>query len=119
MTREITLSRAVNEAIAEEMRRDPAIFLIGEDVAEAGTPFKVLSGLVEEFGPERIIDTPISEPGFMGMAVGAADMTSDDAKAFFAAAYPDDALDKLWWWPIQESWFVAKRNEYQDRFLSA
>ena len=72
MTREITLSKAVNEAIAEEMRRDPTIFLIGEDVAEAGTPFKVLSGLVEEFGPERVIDTPISEPGFMGMAVGAA-----------------------------------------------
>ncbi|WP_127900357.1 alpha-ketoacid dehydrogenase subunit beta [Solirhodobacter olei] len=70
--REITLSKAVNEAIAEEMRRDPAIFLLGEDVAEAGTPFKVLSGLVEEFGPERVIDTPISEPGFMGMAVGAA-----------------------------------------------
>lgn len=70
--REITLSKAVNEAIAEEMRRDPTIFLIGEDVAEAGTPFKVLSGLVEEFGPERIIDTPISEPGFTGIAVGAA-----------------------------------------------
>ncbi|WP_102225289.1 alpha-ketoacid dehydrogenase subunit beta [Acidimangrovimonas sediminis] len=70
--REITLSRAVNEAIAEEMRRDPTIFLMGEDVAEAGTPFKVLSGLVEEFGTERIIDTPISEPGFMGLAVGAA-----------------------------------------------
>jgi pyruvate/2-oxoglutarate/acetoin dehydrogenase E1 component len=72
MTREITLSKAVNEAIAEEMRRDPSIFLIGEDVAEAGTPFKVLAGLVEEFGPERVIDTPISEPGFMGVAVGAA-----------------------------------------------
>ena len=70
--RQITLSQAVNEAIAEEMRVDPKIFLIGEDVAEAGTPFKVLSGLVEEFGTERIIDTPISEPGFMGMAVGAA-----------------------------------------------
>ena len=70
--RQITLSKAVNEAIAEEMRRDETIFLIGEDVAEAGTPFKVLSGLVEEFGPDRIIDTPISEPGFMGMAVGAA-----------------------------------------------
>ncbi len=70
--REITLSKAVNEAIAEEMRRDPAIFLMGEDVAEAGTPFKVLSGLVEEFGTERIMDTPISEPGFMGLAVGAA-----------------------------------------------
>jgi len=70
--REITLSRAVNEAIAEEMRRDPSIFLLGEDVAEAGTPFKVLSGLVEEFGPERVIDTPISEAGFTGIAVGAA-----------------------------------------------
>jgi pyruvate/2-oxoglutarate/acetoin dehydrogenase E1 component len=72
MMREITLSKAVNEAIAEEMRRDHTIFLMGEDVAEAGTPFKVLSGLVEEFGRERIIDTPISEPGFMGIAVGAA-----------------------------------------------
>ena len=70
--REITLSKAVNEAIAEEMRRDPTIFVIGEDVAEAGTPFKVFSGLVEEFGTDRIIDTPISEPGFMGLAVGAA-----------------------------------------------
>ncbi len=70
--RKITLSQAVNEAIAEEMRRDETVFLMGEDVAEAGTPFKVLSGLVEEFGTERIIDTPISEPGFMGMAVGAA-----------------------------------------------
>jgi acetoin:2,6-dichlorophenolindophenol oxidoreductase subunit beta len=70
--REITLSQAVNEAIAEEMRRDPTVFLLGEDVAEAGTPFKVLKGLVEEFGPERIIDTPISEPGFAGIAVGAA-----------------------------------------------
>lgn len=70
--RQITLSKAVNEAIAEEMRRDETVFLIGEDVAEAGTPFKVLSGLVEEFGPERVIDAPISEPGFMGLAVGAA-----------------------------------------------
>ena len=70
--REITLSQAVNEAIAEEMRRDETVFLIGEDVAEAGTPFKVLSGLVEEFGTDRVIDTPIAEPGFMGLAVGAA-----------------------------------------------
>ena len=72
MSREITHAKAVNEAIAEEMRRDPTVILIGEDVAEAGTPFKVLSGLVEEFGTERVIDTPIAEPGFMGMAVGAA-----------------------------------------------
>lgn len=70
--REITLSQAVNEAIAEEMRRDPTVIVLGEDVAEAGTPFKILSGLVEEFGVDRIVDTPISEPGFTGIAVGAA-----------------------------------------------
>jgi pyruvate dehydrogenase E1 component beta subunit len=70
--REITLAQAVNEAIAEEMRRDPTVFVLGEDVAEAGTPFKVLKGLVEEFGTDRIVDTPISEPGFAGIAVGAA-----------------------------------------------
>jgi pyruvate dehydrogenase E1 component beta subunit len=72
MTREITLSQAVREAISEEMRRDPTVFVLGEDVAEAGTPFKVLQGLVDEFGPERVLDTPISEPGFAGIAVGAA-----------------------------------------------
>jgi acetoin:2,6-dichlorophenolindophenol oxidoreductase subunit beta len=70
--RELTLGEAVREALAEEMRRDPRVCLIGEDVAEAGTPFKVLSGLVEEFGKSRVIDTPISEPGFTGVAVGAA-----------------------------------------------
>lgn len=70
--RNITLSKAVNEALAEEMRRDETVFIIGEDVAEAGTPFKVLAGLVEEFGTSRVIDTPIAEPGFMGLAVGAA-----------------------------------------------
>ena len=71
-TRELTLGQAVREALAEELRRDPTVFILGEDVAEAGTPFKVLSGLVEEFGPDRVIDTPISEPGFTGIALGAA-----------------------------------------------
>src|SRR5579884_650253 len=71
-TRELTLSQAVNEAIREEMRRDPTVFVIGEDVAEAGTPFKVLSGLVEEFGTERVVDSPISEPGITGLGLGAA-----------------------------------------------
>lgn len=70
--REITWAQAVREALAEEMRRDPTVFLIGEDVAEAGTPFKITSGLVEEFGPERVVDAPISEAGFAGLAVGAA-----------------------------------------------
>jgi pyruvate dehydrogenase E1 component beta subunit len=71
-SRQLTFGQAVREALAEEMRRDPTVFIMGEDVAEAGTPFKVLSGLVEEFGTERVMDTPISEAGFTGLAVGAA-----------------------------------------------
>ncbi len=71
-TRELTFGEAIREALAEELRRDSRVVILGEDVAEAGTPFKVLSGLVEEFGPERIIDTPISEAGFTGIGVGAA-----------------------------------------------
>jgi pyruvate/2-oxoglutarate/acetoin dehydrogenase E1 component len=70
--RELTFAQAVKEALAEEMRRDSRVCILGEDVAEAGTPFKVLSGLVEEFGAERVIDTPISEAGFTGVGVGAA-----------------------------------------------
>ena len=70
--REITFGQAINEALAEEMRLDPTVFIIGEDVAEAGTPFKVLKGLVEEFGTERVIDSPISEAGITGLSVGAA-----------------------------------------------
>src|SRR5437588_12674297 len=70
--RELTFAQAVREALAEEMRRDSRVCIIGEDVAEAGTPFKVLSGLVEEFGAKRVVDTPISEAGFTGVAVGAA-----------------------------------------------
>ena len=60
-TREITFGQAIREALAEEMRRNPKVFIMGEDVAEAGTPFKVLAGLVDEFGPSRVIDSPISE----------------------------------------------------------
>src|SRR5205814_1359058 len=71
-TRELTLSLAVNEAFREELRRDPTVFVIGEDVAEAGTPFKVRAGLVEEFGSQRVLDSPISEAGITGLGVGAA-----------------------------------------------
>jgi pyruvate/2-oxoglutarate/acetoin dehydrogenase E1 component len=70
--RELTFGEAIREALAEELRRDPRVFMIGEDIAEAGTTFKVLDGLVQEFGPERIIDSPISEPGITGLGVGAA-----------------------------------------------
>ena len=70
--RELSFGDAIREALAEEMRRDTTVVLMGEDVAEAGTPFKVVKGLVEEFGRDRVLDTPISEAGFTGLAVGAA-----------------------------------------------
>jgi acetoin:2,6-dichlorophenolindophenol oxidoreductase subunit beta len=70
--RELTFGEAIREALAEELRRDPHVFMIGEDIAEAGTTFKVLDGLVEEFGPQRILDSPISEAGITGLGVGAA-----------------------------------------------
>jgi len=70
--RELTFGQAIKEALAEELRRDERVFMIGEDIAEAGTAFKVLTGLVDEFGPQRIIDSPISEPGITGIGVGMA-----------------------------------------------
>ena len=71
-TRDLTFGQAIKEALAQEMRRDPRVFIIGEDVAEAGTVFKVLAGLVEEFGAKRVLDSPISEAGITGIGVGAA-----------------------------------------------
>ena len=70
--KEMTFGEAVKEAIAEEIRRDPTVFLMGEDVGKAGTVFKVLTGLHDEFGDDRIIDTPIAEAGLVGLGVGAA-----------------------------------------------
>ena len=70
--REITFGQAIREAIAEEMARDERVFVIGEDVAEAGSVFKVLVGLLDEFGADRVIDSPISEAGIAGIGVGAA-----------------------------------------------
>lgn len=69
--RKISLAQAVNEALAEELRRDPTVFVVGEDVAEAGTAFKVMTGLVQEFGSQRVLDSPISEAGIVGIGLGA------------------------------------------------
>jgi pyruvate/2-oxoglutarate/acetoin dehydrogenase E1 component len=68
----ITYLDAISQAIREEMRRDEAVFLLGEDVGAYGGAFKVSAGFLEEFGPERVIDTPMSESAIIGSAVGAA-----------------------------------------------
>jgi pyruvate/2-oxoglutarate/acetoin dehydrogenase E1 component len=71
---EITFLEAIREALREEMERDPDVFLMGEDIGAYGGAFKVTEGLLEQFGERRVIDTPISEAGFVGAAAGAAHM---------------------------------------------
>jgi pyruvate dehydrogenase E1 component beta subunit len=70
--REIQFREALGEAMSEEMRRDEKIFLMGEEVAEYNGAYKVSQGMLDEFGPERVLDTPISELGFTGLGIGAA-----------------------------------------------
>jgi pyruvate dehydrogenase E1 component beta subunit len=72
MARELALRDAIREAMTEEMRLDENIFLMGEEVAEYNGAYKVSKGMLDEFGPRRVIDTPISELGFAGIGVGAA-----------------------------------------------
>jgi pyruvate dehydrogenase E1 component beta subunit len=71
-TRVLSLREAINEALAEEMERDPNIFIMGEEVAEYNGAYKVTKGLLDKFGPDRVVDSPISEAGFAGLGVGAA-----------------------------------------------
>jgi len=71
---EVTYLEAIRQAMWEEMERDPRVFLLGEDIGLYGGAFKVTKGFLEKFGPERVVDTPISEEGFTGVAVGAAYM---------------------------------------------
>src|SRR6266436_3077950 len=70
--RQIAFREALREAMNEEMRRDERVFLMGEEVAEYNGAYKVSQGMLEEFGPRRVVDTPISELGFAGIGVGAA-----------------------------------------------
>ncbi|HYE03403.1 MAG TPA: hypothetical protein VD963_09235, partial [Phycisphaerales bacterium] len=70
--REIQFREALREAMTLEMRRDPRVFLVGEEVAQYNGAYKVSQGMLDEFGPDRIIDAPISENGFAGLAIGAA-----------------------------------------------
>lgn len=71
-TRELTFAQAIREALDEEMARDPNIFVLGEDVAAWGGVFRCTEGLVDKYGTDRVVDTPLSEEGYVGLAVGAA-----------------------------------------------
>jgi acetoin:2,6-dichlorophenolindophenol oxidoreductase subunit beta len=72
MTRSITYAAAINEALAIELARDPSVFLIGEDIGVQGGMFTITSGLYDQFGADRVMDSPIAEAGFVGLGIGAA-----------------------------------------------
>lgn len=89
------MNQAIARALADEMHADPSVVVMGEDVATAGGVFKATEGLLEEFGPDRVIDTPISEMGFLGAAVGAASSGLRPVAEIMFIEFLGVALDQL------------------------
>jgi pyruvate dehydrogenase E1 component beta subunit len=94
-TTTLTVREALRDAMAEEMRRDPGVFLMGEEVAEYQGAYKVSQGLLQEFGPQRVIDTPITEHGFAGLGVGAAFHGLRPIVEFMTMNFAMQAVDHL------------------------
>jgi pyruvate dehydrogenase E1 component beta subunit len=95
LSSEITVREALGNAIAEEMRRDPEIFMMGEEIGEYQGAYKVSQGLLEEFGEERIIDTPITEHGMTGLGVGAAFGGLKPIVEFMTFNFAMQAMDQI------------------------
>jgi len=95
MARSIAFREALREAMSEEMRRDDRVFLMGEEVAEYNGAYKVSQGMLDEFGPKRVIDTPISELGFSAVAVGAAQQGLRPIVEFMTWNFAVLALDQI------------------------
>jgi pyruvate dehydrogenase E1 component beta subunit len=91
----MTLREALRDAMAEEMRADPQVLLMGEEVAQYQGAYKVSQGLLDEFGPERVIDTPITEHGFAGLAVGAAFTGLKPIVEFMTFNFAMQAIDQI------------------------
>jgi pyruvate dehydrogenase E1 component subunit beta len=91
----MTVREALRDAMAEEMRRDPEVFLLGEEVAQYQGAYKVSQGLLDEFGPKRIIDTPITEQGFVGLGVGAAMAGMRPIVEFMTWNFAMQAIDQI------------------------
>jgi pyruvate dehydrogenase E1 component beta subunit len=92
---EMTVRQALNEAMAEELRRDPNVFVMGEEVAEYQGAYKITQGLLQEFGPQRIVDTPITEHGFAGLGVGAAFAGLRPIIEFMTFNFAMQAIDQI------------------------
>lgn len=95
MTTTMTVRDALRDAMAEEMRRDSTVFLMGEEVAEYQGAYKVSQGLLDEFGSKRVVDTPITEHGFAGLAVGAAFMNLRPIVEFMTFNFSMQAIDHI------------------------
>ncbi len=91
----ITMREALRDAMAEEMRRDDSVFVMGEEVAEYQGAYKVTQGLLQEFGPKRVVDTPITEHGFAGLGVGAAFAGLKPVVEFMTFNFAMQAIDQL------------------------
>jgi pyruvate dehydrogenase E1 component beta subunit len=91
----MTMREALRDAMAEEMRRDPDVFVMGEEVAEYQGAYKVTQGLLQEFGPKRVIDTPITEHGFAGLGVGAAFAGLKPIVEFMTFNFAMQAMDQI------------------------
>jgi len=92
---EMTVRQALNEAMAEELRRDNDVFIMGEEVAEYQGAYKITQGLLQEFGKDRVIDTPITEHGFAGLAVGAAFAGLKPVVEFMTWNFAMQAIDQI------------------------
>lgn len=95
MTNMITVREALRDAMAEEMRRDSDVFIMGEEVAEYNGAYKVSQGLLDEFGAKRVVDTPITEMGFAGLGVGAAFMGMKPIVEFMTFNFSMQAIDQI------------------------
>jgi pyruvate dehydrogenase E1 component beta subunit len=91
----MTMREALRDAMAEEMRRDPSVFVMGEEVAEYQGAYKVTQGLLQEFGPQRVVDTPITEHGFAGLGVGAALAGLKPIVEFMTFNFAMQAMDQI------------------------
>jgi pyruvate dehydrogenase E1 component beta subunit len=94
-TKVMTVREALRDGMAEEMRRDENVFLMGEEVAEYQGAYKISQGLLQEFGPRRVVDTPITEQGFAGLAVGAAFMGLRPIVEFMTWNFSMQAIDQI------------------------
>ena len=95
MTQVLTVREALRDAMAEEMRRDENVFLMGEEVAEYNGAYKVSQGLLDEFGAKRVVDTPITEHGFAGLAVGSAFLGLKPIVEFMTFNFSMQAIDHI------------------------